>query len=419
MSKHVCVLGAGVIGTATAYYLARNGHRVTVIEGNERAGMATSFANGGQLAYSYVAPLATPGLLRNLPGWMMSREAPLRFAPSLSVHQWRWCALFLKACTAARSRQSTIDMLGLGAYCRELIDELLRDEALDFDFHHSGKLVVYRDAREFEAAKRNIDVLASFGVEQNALDGPGCIALEPALAPLRPGLAGGIFTPSADTGDCFRFTDGLARIASERYGARFMYGTRVRSLREEGGRVVAASTDQGDVEADAFVVALGHAGVPLLGALGIGLPVYPLKGYSLTLPVREQHRAPNVSVTDLHLKFVYARLGDRLRIAGMVDMTPQGAPGDAQRIELLRRHSRASLPDAGDYDAAQAWTGYRPATPDGKPVMGATRYRNLWLNTGHGALGFTFACGSGKLVADQIGGLSTALPMEPFGLSRR
>ncbi|WP_438390455.1 FAD-dependent oxidoreductase [Caballeronia sp. DA-9] len=200
MSKHVCVLGGGVISAATACYLARDGHRVTVIESNERTGMEPSFANGGQLDYSYVAPLATPGVLGNLPGWMLSREVPLSFAPSLTVHQWRWCVLSLKACTATGSRQSTIDMLGLGAYSRELVDELLRDEELDFDFHHSGKLVGYRDVREFEAAKRNIDVLAPFGVVQNALDGSGRIALEPALAPLGRRLVGGIFMPSADTG---------------------------------------------------------------------------------------------------------------------------------------------------------------------------------------------------------------------------
>jgi D-amino-acid dehydrogenase len=419
MSKHVCVLGGGVVGAAVAYYLARDGHRVTVVEANERAGGETSFANGGQLSYSYVAPLAAPGVLRHLPAWMMSREAPLRFVPRLSIEQWRWCMLFLMACTTARSTQSTTDLLGLGAYSRELVDQLLRDELIDFDFHHSGKLVVYRDAREFEGAKRGMDLLARFGTAQEALDAHGCLALEPALAPLSGRIAGGILTRASDTADCFRFTSELARVASERHGARFLCDTRVQFLRREGTRIVAAATSRGDIDADAFVLALGNASPRMLGALGIDLPMLPLKGYSLTLPVHDTHRAPRVSVTDLHHKIVYARLGARLRIAGMVDITADGASGDARRIELLKRQARDTLPDAGDYASAIPWTGRRPATPDGKPVLGASPYRNLWLNTGHGPLGFTFACASGKLVADLIDGRATRLPMDAFEVGRR
>jgi D-amino-acid dehydrogenase len=419
MSQHVCVLGGGVIGTATAYYLARNGHRVTVLDGGEGVGMGTSFANGGQLAYSFVAPLAAPGVLRHLPGWMMSREAPLHFVPGLSMKQWRWCALFLLACTAARSRQSTVEMLGLGEYSRELVGELLRDEPLDFDFHHSGKLSVYRDAGEFDAARRGIEFFARFGVAQSALDAAGCVALEPALAPMAGTIAGGVLTESADTGDCFRFTAGLARVSASRYGARFVHGARVRSLRREGARIVAAATSAGEIEADAFVVALGNESVPLLKALGVDLPVHPLIGYSLTVPVRDTHHAPRVSVTDAHHKFVYARLGDRLRIAGMVDLTSGRTAGDARRIALMKRLAIETLPNAGDYDAAVAWTGYRPTTPDGKPVLGASPYRNLWLNTGHGPLGFTFACASAKLVADALAGESTRVEMDAFGIGRR
>lgn len=416
---HVCVLGGGVIGVTTAYRLARAGMRVTLVERHSRAGAETSFANGGQLSYSYVAPLAGPSVPAHLPEWLLSRAAPLRFRPSLSLAQWRWCLAFLRLCTAARSRQTAIELLALGAHSRKLMQTLMTEEALDFAFRRSGKLVVYRDRAEFENARAQMAFLADFGAEQCALDGAGCIDIEPALNALKGKLAGGIFTASEETGDCLLFTRELARVAAAKYGVRFIGDASVRGLRREGHRIVAAHTSQGDVDADAFVVALGNGSPDLVRPLGVRLPMYPLKGYSLTMPIDARHAAPEVSVTDLHHKIVYARLGAHLRVAGMVDMTPADSPGDAARIRLLAAQARATMPQAGDFSALSTWTGFRPATPDSKPLIGATPLANLWLNTGHGALGFTLATASAELLTDAICGRESEIDARPFRCDRK
>ncbi len=412
----VCVLGAGVVGLTTAYYLARDGHDVTILEGRSGAALEASFANGGQLSYSYVAPLADPAVLPRLPAWLLKRDSALRFIPRLDVHQWLWCLAFLRACRATRSKQTAMELLALGALSRAALHDLVERESIDFDYVRNGKLVVYRDAREFEHARRKMDYLAAAGSEQRALDAAACVALEPALERARPLLAGGIHTPSEEAGDCHRFGVALARVLQERYRVAIHYDTPVEGIRTEGRRAVAARTPKGDIEAEAFVVALGMGSVPLLGALGVRLPVYPLTGYSLTIP-GAPGRAPHVSVTDLHRKIVYAPLGDRLRIAGMVEIAGMNVSQRAGRLALLSRQAQEIFPDAGDYAAAQTWCGHRPATPDSKPLLGATPYDKLWLNTGHGALGFTLACGSARAMADTLGG-RTPVDMTAYSLDR-
>lgn len=416
---HVCVLGGGVIGVTTAYSLAREGMRVTVVERHPSLGAETSFANGGQLSYTYVAPLAGPSVPGHLPEWLLSRTAPLRFRPSLSVAQWRWCMAFLRQCTTARSRRTAIELLRLGAYSRRLMGRLMEAEPLDFAFRRSGKLVVYRDRDEFSAARQQMEFLAGFGADQTALDSASCIDTEPALDSLRDKLAGGIFTGSEESGDCYLFTRELARVAAEKYGVQFVCEASVQGLRREGNRVVAAHTSHGDIGADAFVLALGNGSADLVQPLGMRLPIYPLKGYSLTMPVDRRHVAPEVSVTDLHHKVVYARLGAHLRVAGMVDMTPAGSRADASRLRLLALQANATMPNAGDFSSLREWTGARPATPDSKPLIGATALGNLWLNTGHGALGFTLAAASAELVTDAICHRKGELDAEPFGVTGR
>jgi D-amino-acid dehydrogenase len=338
----------------------------------------------------------------------------------MSLAQWRWCAAFLRECSTARSEQGTIDLLQLGHYSQELLRSLLAEEALDFDYRRSGKLVVYRDPRAFAGARRQMAFQAALGSRQEALDPRACIAKEPALAEVERHLAGGIWTASEDAGDCHRFSRELARVAATRYRVDFRYGTEVSGFRTAGARVECVTTRDGDVvEADAFVVALGTAGRDLLKPLGIDLPIYPLKGYSLTVPIDDAHCAPTVSITDLHHKIVYARLGARLRVAGMVDMTGANPARDAYRLDLLTRQARKTFPQGGDYANAQSWSGARPATPDSKPILGASSYANLWLNTGQGSLGFTFACASARLVADTIAQRPPALSLAPYGLTRR
>ncbi|MBN3851660.1 D-amino acid dehydrogenase [Paraburkholderia sp. Ac-20342] len=416
---HVCVLGGGVVGVTTAYFLAREGFKVTVVEQRSETGVGASFANGGQLSYSYVAPLAGPSVLSHLPAWLLSRSAPLRFHPSLDFAQWAWCAEFLRNCTRARSRQTTIELLQLGAYSRETMHQLMTDVQIDFAFRKSGKLVVYRDADEFDGARRLMEFQASFGTEQTALDATACVSAEPALASIGDKLVGGIYTPSEETGDCFLFTRELGRTATEELGVRFLYETSLRGLRQENGKIVAALTSNGDIVADEYVVALGNGSRELLRPLGIRLPMLPLKGYSLTVPVGEGNVAPDISVTDLHHKIVYARLGQQLRIAGMVDMTPEGSREDATRIQLLKSQAESTMPEAGDYSAAQIWTGARPTTPDSKPFLGPTHFSNLWLNTGQGSLGFTLAAASSKLVVDTLCRRAPALDLAPYQLHGR
>jgi D-amino-acid dehydrogenase len=410
---HVCVLGGGVIGVTTAYYLARDGHRVTLLDRREGVGLEASFANGGQLSYSYVAPLAQPSILPSLPSLLLMRDSALRFAPRLDCLQWRWLFAFLRACRKEVASQTTTHLLTLSLYSRSLLHDLVREESVEFDYKRNGKLVLFRDRGAFEQAQRQMEFQAALGSEQQALGPMACTALEPAVEPLRSELAGGIYTPSEDVGDCHQFTVELARLAREKYGAEFVYGSQIQQLQVSNGRIAAARTQRGDVEADAFVVAAGMSSVRLLDPLAVKLLLYPLKGYSLTVPIDSGHDAPSVSVTDSDNKVVYAKLGDRLRVAGMIDIT--GSPNaDPRRLDLLRRQAREAFPRGGDYNRAQGWSGQRPATPSGKPVLGSTPYSNLWLNTGQGALGFTLACGSARLVADCIAQRPPALDMSPF-----
>ncbi|WP_321938732.1 D-amino acid dehydrogenase [Paraburkholderia sp. J8-2] len=416
---NVCVLGGGVIGVTTAYLLAREGCQVTVVEQHRQVGHETSFANGAQLCYSYVAPLAAPSVFSHLPKWLFDRNAPLRFLPSLDPDQWVWSLKFLLQCTSERSRQSTVELHRLSAYSKQVMDEILSNESIDFDFTQTGKLVIYRDADDFAAARRQVEIQSWSGVVQTVLDAQSCVEKEPALQSMEQVLAGGIFTPTEGSGDCYVFTRELARISAAKYGVNFVNGTKLLGLRQEGDRIVAARTSGGDVNADFFVVALGNGSREALAPLGVRLPLLPLKGYSLTLPIGEKHAAPTISVTDVHHKIVYARLGSRLRIAGMVDMTPAGYRDDPRRVELLKAQAQSVMPNAGDFTKAEVWTGFRPATPDGRPVLGCSEVSNLRLNAGHGALGFTLACASARLVVDEICGLPTALDLAPYSLTGR
>ena len=416
-TMRVCVLGGGVIGVTTAYALVRDGHEVTLVERHADVARETSHANGGQLSYSYVAPLADPSVLPKLPQWLFSRDAALRFVPRLDPHQWRWCAAFLRACTRARSRATTAELLGLGFLSQRLMHEVAERESLAFDYVRNGKLVVYRDQESFALARRQAEYQAQLGCVQHVLEGAACVALEPALAHIGGEIAGGIHTPGEEAADCDQFTRGLA-CAAQRDGVDLQIATEFSGLRTKGLRVLAAQTSKGDIEADAFVVCLGFQSQPMLAAMGVNVPVYPLKGYSLTLPNANAQGAPRISITDAHHKVVYAPLGERLRIAGMVDLTGMNPHADEERIALLTRQARETFPAAGNYEAIQTWTGMRPATPDSKPLIGATHFRNLWLNTGHGALGFTLALGSAQLLADLLAERELSLDGDAFAPGR-
>lgn len=401
----IAVLGAGVIGLASAYYLNRAGHQVIVVDRHVDVAAETSFGNGGQLSYSYVAPLAGPGVLSKLPAWLARRDSPVRFRPTVSAEQWLWCLKFAFACTQRRSNLTTRELLSLSFASRALMHQLLCDEpTLDFDFQHSGKLVLHRDVAALQGAINLLDYQRSLGCDQEALSADECVALEPALANVCGRIVGGIYTRSEDTADCHRFSKGLEAILRAR-GVQFAMNTRIDALEVAKGGGIVARSGGGTLEADHVVVAAGTSAAHLLQPLGIHVPVYPLKGYSLTYSLGPQAIAPTLSVTDFARKVVYARLGDRLRVAGMADLDGYSLKPDPSRVAALRAEAAALFPQAvADHVDATAWTGLRPATPRGTPIIGPTRYPNLWLNIGHGALGFTLASGSAALLTGWIDG---------------
>lgn len=414
----VLVLGAGVAGVACAYYLWRDGHEVTVLERNPAVALETSFANGGQLSYSYVAPLASPSVIPKLPPWLLRRDSPLKFVPELSWEQWRWCLEFLAACNSRQSEVTTQRLLRLAFYSRSLMHELLREHTLDFDYVRNGKLVVHSDASAFEAARSLLEYQKSLGAEQSALTADEAVALEPALAAMKPRIAGAIYTPSEDAGDCFKFCNELARLmTSGPNPVTFRFGVEIRRLLPMQERLIGVETSHGVFEADRYVLALGTSAPAVARPLGIRIPVYPLKGYSLSLPVTHEAGAPRISVTDFKRKVVYARLGDELRVAGMADLAGRRPEIDTERIGQLVEEVSSTFPMATDFSRLEPWCGMRPATPRGTPVLGATPYSNLLLDAGHGALGFTLATGTGRVLADLVAGRAPQVPMDGFRLN--
>jgi len=419
----VVVLGAGVVGLATAYYLVRDGHQVTVVDRNDGVALETSYANGAQLSYSYVAPLAGPGVLPKIPPWLLRPDSPLRFYPALDPRQWRWLLEFVLACNRRQSDLTTRRLLTLSFYSRRLMHDLLEETSIEFAHASNGKLVVFSDREGFEGARRLVDFQRSLGCDQDALDRAACLDLEPALAagnsPLGRRLVGGIYTRSEEVGDCYRFCVGLERRLIE-LGVSFRLGTNIDGLRSAGGRISHVATSEGEIDGDAFVIALGAHAPFLAQSLGVRLPIYPLKGYSLTLPVTGA--SPRISVTDFKRKVVYAPLegatGAQLRVAGMADIAGYSTHIDPVRIGQLLTEARGAFPVATDFNAPldrmQPWGGLRPATPKGTPILGATRVPNLFVNCGQGALGWTLGLASGRVVADVVSGRAPQIPLDGF-----
>ena len=402
---------------ASAWYFWRDGHEVTVLERNEGVALETSYANGGQLSYSYVAPLASPSVIPKIPPWLLRRDSPLRFRPELDFAQWRWIVEFLGACNSKTADLTTERLLRLSFYSRDLMHELVRGYPLDFDYVQNGRLVVHRERESFDSAVRLMEFQRKLGCEQEALDANCTLEVEPALDALAPQICGAIYTPSEDAGDCYKFCSELKRVmAAGPNPAAFRFGVEIERLLPSHRRLVGVETSHGVFEADHYVLALGTNAPSLLKPLGIHVPVYPLKGYSLSLPIADERAAPRISVTDFKRKIVYARLGDELRVAGMADLSGKRAVIDVERVEQLADEARAAFPRASDFRKLSPWCGMRPATPKGTPVLGPTPHGNLWLNVGHGALGFTLALGAGRVVADLAAGRASAVPLDGFTL---
>ncbi len=415
---HVLVMGSGVVGVATAWFLARDGHQVTVVDRQPGAGLETSFANGGQVSASHAEPWASPETLRKVLKWLGRPDAPLvfrwwRWDPAL----WSWLARFLSNCPAERARVNTERTLRVALYSRSVLRQLRADTGIRYDQRQQGILHFYRDKREFEHALRIAELMAAHGLPREPLTPSQCLTVEPALYGIQRELAGGLFSPYDESGDAHKFTTELARLAAEK-GVLFLNGLQVRRLQQEGGRITGVVTDQGRVVADAYVLALGSWSPLVARSVGLGLPIYPAKGYSVTVGVTDPDEAPTVSLTDDENKLVFSRLGDRLRVAGTAEFAGWNPEMTVRRAEVVLEKARKVFPAAGDWQAAELWTGLRPVTPDSVPIIGATAFPNLWLNTGHGTLGWTMSCGSGRIIADLVAGRRPEIPVDGLGLDR-
>ncbi len=404
----VLVLGAGVVGVTAAWYLAQDGHEVTVVDRHEGAALETSFANGGQISASYAEPWANPDAPAKILKWLGREDAPLLFRLRLDPRQWRWGLQFLVECLPARTRRNTIQCLNLALYSRDCLKSLRDETGIQYDQLERGILTFYTDAQEFAQGVRAAALMREFGCDRDVKSVDECVAIEPALAACRERLAGGIFTVSDESGDAQRFTHELARMAAAR-GVAFRWNVTVESLVREGDAIGSVRCVNGDhrkevLTADAYVVALGSYSPLLLAPLAVPCLIYPAKGYSATIAIDEHRGAPTVSLTDLAWKIVFTRLGDRLRVAGTAELSGYGRDLNLVRCEALVRRTFDLFPDAGDRETPQFWTGLRPATPSNVPLVGGTRYRNLFLDTGHGTLGWTMACGSGRALADLVAG---------------
>jgi len=405
--SEIVVIGGGVVGLASAWWLAEAGFQVRLVEREAQVGSMASYRNGGQLSYRYVAPLADAGVPLKALHWLFQRDGPLRFRPEADPRQWRWFVQFLRHCNADTNRRTTAALLQLGELSRNAMAELSPVlPPSEFAWRDAGKLIVYRSRALFERAA---GVAAA---DAQILSPAATVAREPALAALHNVLAGGIFNPGEAVADCHAFC--LALELRLRAHPNFLGVTHadVHALTVDGGRVSGLDTSIGRIGGDHYVLAAGIDSRDLAGRAGIHLPLYPLKGYSLTAPIRAVDHAPEISVTDFERKVLYARIGGRLRVAAMVDLVGAKLAIERSRVQGLMRLAKEAMPGAADYDNAETWAGLRPATPGGAPIIGATRYANLWLNVGHGALGFTFACGSAKLLTGALRGESPPFALE-------
>lgn len=413
--KHCVVIGGGVVGLTTAWALLQRGHRVTLVERDDAVAQGASRANGGQLSYRYVSPLADAGVPLKALRWLLDPDGPLRFKPEASWAQWSWLMAFLRNCRGPVNRRTTERLLALGAYSQAAFAQL-RGEAQLGDtmaLRSPGKLVVYRRQAEFARVAASVN---GSGAEQ-ALSHDDCVALEPALADTEATLAGGIFTPGEAVADCHAFCQQLFLRLQQHAGFAGRLATTVTGFSvDASGAVRAVRTVDGEVGADEVILAAGLQSRSLAATLGVRLPIYPLKGYSLTAPIGAGHLPPEVSVTDFEKKILYARIGGDLRVAAMVDLVGDDERIDPQRLASLQRSVRATFPHAADYDRATAWAGLRPATPNSAPIVGASGVRHLWLNVGHGPLGFTFSFATANIVAELVSGRASPLSLDGLTL---
>lgn len=398
----ILILGAGVVGITAAYELAGRGHQVSVVDRGDKGATETSFANGGQLSYSHAEPWATPSVLKKLPGWLLRSDAPLVFRPRADLDMFIWGLKFLRNCTSSRAHAHCIALLRLGLYSKLKMPSFMSAVGAQSDYSKKGILHIFSADAEWQAAIAQVEFQAKFGGDEKVISAKECLTLEPALADSLCPLVGGIHAYLDENGDPFLFTNALIeRCASER-GVTFHFNTSIESLEACEGHITHVKTSAGDMEADVYVLATGPYSPSFLKPLGIRVPIYPMKGYSITLPANDH--SPMQSITDGSVKIVYTRLGQRMRVAGTAELAGYNTDINEKRITPIIREAKKMFPKALWDEPIERWACLRASTPDGPPILGRTPYPNLFLNTGHGTLGWTQAAGSAHIVADLIDG---------------
>jgi D-amino-acid dehydrogenase len=413
----VAVLGSGVIGTAIAWYAAKAGHDVTVIDRQPGPGLETSFANAGEVSPGYSAPWAGPGVPVKAIKWMLMRHSPLVIWPLLDPALWRFGARMLANCTERAYRLNKSRMVPIAEYSRDCLKALRAETGITYDEREQGTLQLFRTGKQLDGIGKDIEILKEYGVPFEVLDRRGFCRVEPALAHTQEKFVGALRLPGDETGDCFLFTNRLAEMARA-MGVTFRFGTRIEAIEVAGGWIDGVRTGDGKLDADAYVCALGSYSTAALAPIGIELPVYPVKGYSITVPIVDAARAPESTIMDETHKVAVTRLGSRIRVGGTAELAGYSLKLREARRATLEHVVRDLFPGGGDLARATFWCGLRPMTPDGTPVIGPTRYPNLWLATGHGTLGWTMAAGTGRVVADLLSGRTPEIDLAGLSLAR-
>jgi D-amino-acid dehydrogenase len=413
----ILIMGAGVIGVSTAYELVKAGCDVSVVDRQPAAGLETSFANAGEISPGYASPWAGPGIPLKAIKWLLMKHGPLVVRPAFDPYMWTWLVKMLRNCTAERYAINKSRMVPLAEYSRDTLKALREATGIAYDERSQGTLQLFRTQKQLDGVHKDTEILDQYGVPYQVLDTAGYLQYEPALAAVKHKFVGALRLPGDETGDCFLFTQRLAKMA-EALGAKFRFGVEIQGISSDGRRVTGVDTSAGRLTADQVVLALGSYSPKWLAPLGISIPVYPVKGFSITVPIRDAAAAPESTIMDETHKVAVTRLGDRIRVGGMAQLSGYDLQLTQARRKTLEFVLTDLFPDAGDLAQTTFWTGLRPMTPDGTPVMGGTRLENLTLATGHGTLGWTMAAGTARAIADLLGGKKPEIDFDGLTAAR-
>lgn len=412
---HVIVLGGGVLGVASAWYLAKSGHQVTVIDRQSTVAQETSHGNAGMISPGYSSPWAAPGVPFKAIGWMLQDLSPFMInMKELDGYTLSWMTKMLANCNTHSYQVNKARMLRVAEYSRDCFVDLRHELNIQYDARQLGTLQLFRKQKQIDALQKDIEVLKQLGIEHQALDMAGCVKHEPALQYVKDKFVGGLHLPGDETGDCFKFTTELAKQCEE-MGVIFMMDTQIKKLNQSNGKIISVTTDKGEILGDTYLCALGSYSPQILSTVGIKVPIYPIKGYSLTLPIEDESRAPQSTIMDETYKVAVTRFDDRIRVGGTAEIASYNLELPEKRRASIDFVVQDMFPGAADVAKAEFWTGLRPMTPDSTPILGGTQYSNLFLNTGHGTLGWTMSLGSAKFVSDIIN--QKQPDIDPEGLS--